>query len=148
MALVQEISMRALIAAATLFIGANHVDGTNYTIDAALAGECKAGSVCTAPVTIKIAGDCHINDSYKYKLTANAVEGVEFLGKDGNVFSGMGAGGDDFAKTGEKSGVLTLKFKPSKPGAVVVAGKMKLALCSKETCKLDSPDVAFTFTVK
>jgi hypothetical protein len=120
-----------------------HIAGDNYRVDT--QSSCADGE-CTAMVRVEATGEYHINDAYPYKLTANAADGVTFEGKDpsgANVFSKASG---DFAKQGEKVGVMTLKMKAAK--AQTVTGTFKMSVCSAANCQLEQQTVATTITVR
>ncbi len=137
-----SVSQAALSAPA-----ANHVDGKNYKIDIALAGECTVQTECKLEVKLQAVGDFHINKEYPYKLKAEG-SGVTFTGTDAagpNVFS-KAAG--DFKIDEEKKATMTVKFKPSKAGPLTIGGTYKMSVCSKDQCQLETQEISATVTAK
>ncbi len=124
-----------------------HIDGKNFKIDAT-AGDCKAGAECLVTVKLEALGDYHINKEYPYKIKVAEAPGVEFLGSDAggkNVFS-KGAG--DFKLDGEKTGTMTIKFKPAKAGSVTVNGTYKMSVCSALNCQLETQELSVAVAAK
>jgi hypothetical protein len=88
-------------------------------------------------LTLAARGAYHINDDYPYKFKAEDAAGVEFFGSDEggkNVFS---KSGKNWTKTGEKTGAMTVVFKPSDSGSKAIAGVFKFSVCSAENCELE-----------
>lgn len=109
---------------------------------------CAVGGRCAVSITLVATGDYHINDAYPYKFKADDTHGLEFLGTDGagkNVFS-KGAG--NWSKSDERTGVMTLTFKPSEPGAKALGGVFKLSVCSSQNCRLETQEVKTTVAVR
>lgn len=118
----------------------------NFFVDVA-SGRCAAGGACNVTLKLVATGEFHVNDEYPYKFKADEAPGVEFLGTDGagkNVFS-KAAG--DWQKTDEKSGVMTVKFKPQDHGNKTIAGVFKLSVCSAQNCLLEQRPVAASVVV-
>ncbi len=130
--------------------GGNHVDGKNFTLDAAPAGECKAATECHVTIKLKAVGDYHINKEYPYKFKAEGV-GVEFLGSDAagkNTFSK--SAGDFVIDAGDpaKGATMTLKFKPAAKGMSTIKGTFKMSVCSAQNCQLETQDISVDVPVK
>lgn len=133
---------------AALELATNKVEGKNFKLEAAPQGECKALAECRVTIKLEAVGEYHINKEYPYKFKADANGDVEFLGKDDagkNVFS-KSAG--DFKTEGEQKAVMTVRFKPSKAGQVVLGGTYKLSVCSAQNCQLESQQLAVNVPVK
>jgi hypothetical protein len=123
------------------------IAGKNFTLDFA-AGDCKAGTECTATLKLEALGSFHINDNYPYKLKLTEVAGIELLGKDAagrNVFSKQAG---DFKKDAEKTATLTVRFKVAQAGTVTLAGPYKMSVCSDANCQLETQEVSTTVIVK
>lgn len=115
-------------------LASKHVTGTNFTLDLASPG-CKAGAECAMTIKLVASGDYHVNAEYPYKFVASAAPGIEFLGKaDATTFT-RAAG--DFVEHGEKSGTMTIRFKPSSPGEARIAGTYKFSVCSADQCQIE-----------
>ena len=112
-----------------------------YEVKTELKGECKAGAECVAVITVSAKGEYHVNKDYPFKFTATA-PGVEFHGASGNVFT---AG--DFERK-EKSGVMTIKFKPSAKGKVTITGPYKICICTEKICQPTTHSISFDVDVK
>lgn len=124
--------------------GKQRIDGQNFTLDVASAG-CKAGAECTMTVKLLAAADYHVNKEYPYKLTATAAPGLTFLGKkDGNTFSKETG---DFVEEGEKTGTMTVRFKPAAAGEAKVAGTYKMSVCSADQCQIEIQPIALNVKV-
>ncbi|MBN9165150.1 MAG: hypothetical protein BGO98_16315 [Myxococcales bacterium 68-20] len=111
-----------------------HVTGTNFTLDLASPG-CKAGAECAMTIKLVAAGDYHVNAEYPYKFVASAAPGIEFLGKGEATTFTRAAG--DFVEHGERSGTMTIRFKPTSPGEARVAGTYKFSVCSADQCQIE-----------
>ncbi len=111
-----------------------HVTGTNFTLDLESPG-CKAGTECAMTIKLVASGDYHVNAEYPYKFVASAAPGIEFLGKGEATTFTRAAG--DFAPHGEKSGTMTVRFKPSSPGEARIAGTYKFSVCSADQCQIE-----------
>jgi hypothetical protein len=124
------------------------VCGSNFFVDGAGGGDCAVGATCTVNLKLTATGEFHINPDYPYKFKADDAPGLEFLGTDA-------AGKTTFSKTAsnwqtqdEKSGVLTVAFRPSAGGSKTVAGTFKLSVCSAATCQLEQQQVSTTVAVR
>jgi len=115
----------------------------SYTIDTATVGDCKAGAECTATIKITAKGEYHVNETYPFRFTANAVPGVDFKGSGGNVYTG-----GDFARQGKTAGVMTVKFVPKDKGSITIAGPYKICICTDKICQPTTTNVSFAVNVK
>ena len=121
-----------------------HIGGKNFALDVASPG-CKSGDDCTMTIRLSPDGAFHVNKEYPYKFLASAAPNVTFLGKaDPNTFT-RAAG--DFAEQSEKSGIMTVRFKPATAGETHVAGKYKLSVCSAEQCQIEEAMVDLPVSV-
>lgn len=124
--------------------GKQRIEGQNFTLDVAAAG-CKAGSDCAMTIKLTAAADYHVNKEYPYKLTATAAPNVTFLGKkDPNTFSKESG---DFVEEGEKTGTMTVRFKPAAAGEAKVAGTYKMSVCSADQCQIEAQPIALNVPV-
>jgi hypothetical protein len=124
--------------------GKQRIDGQNFTLDVSSAG-CKANADCTMTIKLTAASDYHVNKEYPYKLTATAAPNVSFLGKkDPNTFSKESG---DFVEEGEKSGTMTVRFKPTAAGEAKVAGTYKMSVCSADQCQIEAQPIALNVPV-
>ena len=123
--------------------------GHDFVVDAVPAGRCRAGQPCSVAVTLEAQGEFHVNDEYPYKFRADDTPGVEFLGTDSagkNVFSKAAL---NWAKKGEKTGTMTVSFKPSEQTrAANVVGAFKLSICSQQSCRIEAARVGASVTVE
>ncbi len=122
--------------------------GNDFFVDLAPVDGCTVGSRCAVSVKLVATGDYHINDAYPYKFKADEIDGVEFLGAGGpdrNVFSTFTG---NWSKSDERTGAMTIAFKPSNPGTMALGGTFKLSVCSPENCQLESQAVKTTVTVR
>jgi hypothetical protein len=89
-------------------------------------------------MTIKLGalGDFHVNKEYPYKFTAAATPSVTFLGK-GDAQSFSRASGD-YAEQGEKTSVMTVRFKPASAGDVSLSGTYKMSVCNADQCQVET----------
>lgn len=94
-------------------------------------------------MTIKLvaAGDFHVNKEYPYKFVGAAAPNVAFAKTDFTRAAG------DFAEQGEKTGVMTVRFKPSSAGDVNVSGTYKMSVCSADQCQVESQPIDLTVPV-
>lgn len=120
------------------------VTGTNFTLDLE-APRCNAGAECAMTIKLVAAGDYHVNAEYPYKFVASAAPGVEFLGKGAATTFTRAAG--DFVSHGEKSGTMTVRFKPSSPGEARIAGTYKLSVCSEDQCQIEQEKLDLTVPI-
>lgn len=140
-----------VFAASTHGIAGQVAKGTNYLVDGDSA-TCRAGDVCTVTLTLRPQNHFHVNKEYPYKFKADEVAGIEFQGTDAggkNVFS-KAAGDFRIEGASEESsiGILTIKYKAAKAGDARITGKLKLSVCSKENCQMDTADIAVGVKVK
>jgi hypothetical protein len=120
------------------------IDGKNFALDVASPG-CRTNEDCALTITLSVAGDYHVNKEYPYKFTATPAPAVTYLGKtDANTFS-KAAG--DFVEQGEKSAIMTVRFRPTAPGDVRVAGTYKMSVCSAEQCQIEQQQVSLAVPV-
>ena len=113
------------------------VCGDDFFVDASPVSDCAVGGTCTLALTLVAAGDYHINDEYPYKFKADNTPGVAFLGTDSsgkNVFS---KSAENWSKKDEKTGTMTVTFRPSERGRKAVGGVFKLSVCSLQNCRLE-----------
>ena len=111
--------------------------GDPFNVSTAVVGDCKAGSECTAKITINVTADeYHVNDQYPFKFTATPPAGVELHGAKGATFQD-----GDFLRE-HKTATMTVKFKPSAKGSFAIAGKYKICVCSDKTCEPKTIDVS------
>ena len=122
-------------------VGPTTIRGDNFVLIASFPDACKVGADCTLTLRLEAQGAYHINDSYPYKFTPTIdtkdkkvdppkCENVEF-GKE--QFSKANG---DFKKDGEKTGTLTVTFKPTAPKGKIV-GVYKMSVCSEQNCQLE-----------
>jgi hypothetical protein len=124
--------------------GKQRIDGQNFSLDVTSAG-CKAGTDCSMTIKLTAAAEYHVNKEYPYKLTASGAPGVTFLGKkDPNTFSKESG---DFVEEGEKSGTMTVRFKPAAAGNAKVAGTYKMSVCSADQCQIEVQPIALNVPV-
>jgi hypothetical protein len=111
--------------------------GDAYSIKSEVVGECKAGSECTAKITINVTdADHHTNDSFPFKFAA-AAPGVEFHGTGGNVFTGKCSSptADFSCGADHKSATMVVKFKPTAKGPLAITGDLKICVCTDKNCE-------------
>jgi len=124
--------------------GKSHVDGKNFTIDVS-ATPCKAGQECAMTIKLVTAAEFHVNKEYPYKFIAAPASKVTFLGKsEPNTFT-RAAG--DFVEQGEKSGTMTVRFKPDTAGEAKVGGRYKLSVCSADQCQIEEENLEMAVPV-
>ena len=118
-----------------------HLEGDHFALDLESKG-CKVGAECTLTIKLGIQGDFHINKEYPYRYVAADTAGVEYLGKaDKNKFT-KEAG--DFVAADEKTGTMTVKFKPASAGKMKLTGVYKMSLCSADQCQIEEPNLELT----
>jgi len=122
--------------------------GHDFFIDAAPSAGCAVGATCTVSLTLVATGAFHINDEYPYKFRADDAAGVQFLGSGSagkNVFS-KDVG--DWRKKDEKTGTMTVRFRPTAAGGKTIGGVFKLSVCSEQSCQLEQQQVSTSVVVK
>jgi hypothetical protein len=140
------------VALAQARTGCGHTAcGDNFFVDAASTAPCSPGATCATTLTLVATGAFHINDEYPYKFKADDSSAVTFLGTDGagkNVFSKLA---NDWRKNDEKTGAMTVKWRPS-DGAVKsdaeIGGIFKLSVCSAQACQLEQVPLKATVAVR
>ncbi len=124
------------------------VCGSNFFVDGASGGDCAVGATCSVALKLTATGEFHINQDYPYKFKADDGSGVEYLGTDAagkNTFSKTAG---NWQATDEKSGVLSIAFRPATSGSKTVAGMFKLSVCSAATCQLEQQPISTTVAVR
>jgi hypothetical protein len=125
--------------------GKQRIDGQNFTLDLASTG-CKKGAECAVTIKLVAAADYHVNKQYPYRFNATLAPGLAFLGKSDPPTSFTKDAGD-FVEDGEKSGTMTVRFKPSAAGEAKVAGTYKMSVCSADQCQIEAQPVALSVPV-
>ena len=120
-----------------------HVGGNNFALDLASPG-CKAATECTMTIKLVASSDYHVNKEYPYKFTAVPAPGLEFLGKGDATFTRASG---DFVEQGEKTGLMTVRFKPASPGEASVKGTYKFSVCSADQCQIEQEKLELTIPV-
>ena len=121
-----------------------HVGGNNFALDLASPG-CKVATECTMTIKLVASSDYHVNKEYPYKFTAAPAPGLEFLGKGDAVTFTRASG--DFVEQGEKTGLMTVRFKPASPGEASVKGTYKFSVCSADQCQIEQEKLELTIPV-
>lgn len=120
------------------------LSGKNFSLDVASPG-CRVDAPCTMTLRLVASGEFHINKEYPYKFVAAGAPGVTFLGSgEASTFS-RAAG--DFREDGEKTGVMTVRFKPTAAGEAKVSGTYKMSVCSASSCQIESQAVSLSVPV-
>lgn len=96
---------------------------------------CKAGTPCEARLAFSALGDYHVNDRYPFKFVADGAAGI--------AFDGTGT----FTQEDPKHGMMTIRFRTQKRGAVKLAGTFKLSVCTDDVCEIEEPKLAFEIPV-
>jgi hypothetical protein len=122
--------------------------GSNFFLDAVTPADCAAGAKCAVNVKLVATGDYHINDDYPYKFKAEDAPGVEFLGADTAGKNTFSKGASDWQKKDEKSGVMTVAFRPEDRGQKTIGGTFKLSVCSAANCQLEQQAIKTTVAVR
>ena len=123
---------------------ATKIAGKNFSLDVASPG-CRVDQPCTMTIKLATTGEYHVNKEYPYKFLASPAQGVTFLGNgEANTFS-RAAG--DFKEEGEKTGTLTVRFKPTSAGQAKVSGTYKMSVCSAENCQIEQQAVSLDVPV-
>jgi len=124
------------------------VCGSNFFVDSAGAGDCAVGATCSVALKLTATGEFHINQDYPYKFKADDAPGLEFLGTDAAGTTTFSKTAGNWQATDEKSGVLSVAFRPQAGGSKTVAGTFKLSVCSAATCQLEQQQVSTTVAVR
>lgn len=103
-----------------------------YRVDRGPEHACASGATCEASVVLTALGDYHVNKDYPFKFVAD---------------SGAAAIDGTFVHASEKQGTLTIKFKPSAPGAAKLVGTFKLSVCNADNCEIDAPRLELSIPV-
>lgn len=123
------------------------VCGSNFFVDVA-SGDCAVGATCNVSLKLTATGDFHINQDYPYKFRADETPGLEFLGTDAAGKTTFSKNAANWDAKDEKSGALSVAFRPSATGAKNVAGTFKLSVCSAATCQLEQQPISTTVAVR
>ena len=124
------------------------VCGSNFFIDTSTAGDCAVGAACAVTLKLTATGEFHINQDYPYKFRADDAAGLEFLGTDMAGKATFSKAAANWQTADEKSGVMTVAFRPSTGGAKAVAGTFKLSVCSAQSCQLEQSQVSTAVAVR
>ena len=100
-----------------------------YRIDARPLSPCTVGRTCEAQLVLTALGAYHVNAEYPTKFVADPASEVP-------------VGDASFKVSGEKSGTLTVRFTPAKPGTAKLVGTFKLSVCTEENCEIEAPTIA------
>ena len=111
--------------------------GDDFFVDASSGGGCTVGGTCAAVFALVASGEYHINDEYPYKFKADAEPGVEFLGTDDAGREVFSKSAKNWTKTGERTGTMTVTFRPLQKGITAIAGTFKFSVCSAKNCELE-----------
>jgi hypothetical protein len=111
--------------------------GDDYYVDARSGGGCAVGGPCSVVFALVAAGDYHINDEYPYKFKADDAPGLEFLGTDDGGHDVFSKSAKNWTKTGERTGAMTVTFRPLQKGITTIAGTFKFSVCSAKNCELE-----------
>lgn len=122
--------------------------GSNFFVDAVAPADCSAGARCTMAVKLVATGEFHINDEYPYKFKADDAPGIEFLGADPAGKNTFSKDAQNWRKSDEKSGVMTLAFRAADKGQKSVGGTFKLSVCSAQNCQLEQERVTAAVAVR
>lgn len=122
--------------------------GHDFFIDAAPSGACAVGATCTVTLTLVATGAFHINDEYPYKFRAAGAAGVDFLGSGSGGKYVFSKDFGDWRKKDEKTGTMTVRFRPTAAGSKTIGGVFKLSVCSEQSCQLEQQQVSTTVLVK
>jgi hypothetical protein len=124
------------------------VCGSNFFVDSTSAGDCAVGATCGVALKLTATGEFHINQDYPYKFKSDDTPGLEFLGTDAAGKTTFSKTAGNWQATDEKSGVLSVAFRPAASGSKTVAGTFKLSVCSAATCQLEQQQVSTTVAVR
>jgi hypothetical protein len=124
------------------------VCGSNFFLDEASPPDCAVGATCAVTLKLTATGDYHINQDYPYKFHADDTAGLEYLGTDAAGKATFSKAASNWRTPDEKSGVMTVSFRPGASGTKAVAGTFKLSVCSKEQCQLEQQQVSTTVAVR
>jgi hypothetical protein len=124
------------------------VCGSNFFLDEASPADCAVGATCAVTLKLTATGDYHINQDYPYKFRADEAPGVEFLGTDAAGKTTFSKAASNWQTPDEKSGVMTVSFRPAASGSKPVAGTFKLSVCSAQSCQLEQQQVSTTVAVR
>jgi hypothetical protein len=106
-----------------------------YRIDPGPRTACASGAVCEARLALTALGDYHVNKDYPFKFVGDPAPAVPLDGQG------------TFALDDDKNGMMTVKFQPTAPGTVKIAGTFKLSVCSGDVCEIEAPKLALDVTV-
>ena len=131
--------------ASALKPASKRVGGNNFSLDLASPG-CTAGSECAMTIKLVATADYHVNKEYPYKFIATPSASVAFLGKpEPNNFTRASG---DFIEEGEKTGTMTVRFKPSIAGDTIIAGTYKFSVCSADQCQIEQEKLELKVAVQ
>ena len=134
------VSSVALIASAALPAFAEGGATTGYTlkIDAPPA---KKGQKAVAKIHITPGAGFHMNKEYPTSLTLSAVPAGVTVDKAKQTMK-------DAAKWDETGGEFDVAYTAAQPGKKVVAGELKFAVCSTNTCDPKKSSISIPIDVK
>ena len=122
------------------------VDGKNYKLTIATP-PCRLGAECAVELRLEPTGSSRIHETYPYKFQGTEGQGVEFLGKDTSQRSVFSRATGDFSQASPALGILTVRFKPTQAGPVVVTGRFRLALRSGDASQIEAQDITARVSV-
>jgi hypothetical protein len=146
-----ETAPQASRAAASAAVACAHaVCGADFYVDAAPVGACAIGAPCRLSLTLVATGEYHINDEYPYKFRADDAPGVAFLGTDVGGPRVFSKSAQNWTKQSDKIGTMAVLFRPlegARLGSKAIGGVFKLSVCSKDTCRLEQPELKTTVAI-
>jgi hypothetical protein len=107
-----------------------------YRIDPGPRTACTSGSMCEARLALTALGDFHVNKDYPFKFVGDPAPATPLDGEG------------TFALDDDKNGMMTVKFRPTAPGTVKIAGTFKLSVCSGDVCEIEAPKLALDVAVR
>ena len=113
----------------------------------AAPADAKAGAEATATISVTPGTGYHVNTEYPIKLTLESATGVTLAKAE------YKAGGADKAKGDaetleEKQLLIAVKLTPAQAGNYTVNGKLKFAVCDKDSCLPKTEAIAIAVAAK
>jgi hypothetical protein len=114
-------------------IAASKADKDQYTVELKTTGSCRAGSACTAQISLRSKGAYHINDKFPIKFKfGSAPSGVSYAKPIVRREEG---------KFGATEGTLPVGFTIASAGRAKIGGTFSFSVCTDANCLMEKVDL-------
>lgn len=115
-------------------IAGSRADKDQYLVELKPLGSCKAGSPCTAQISLRSKGAYHINDKFpiKWKAPPSPASGVSYTKALVKREEG---------KFGEKEGTLPVGFTIARAGRAKIGGTFSFSVCTDANCLMEKVEL-------